>query len=86
MHEVVDGSGNMRVFENENEEPTSDRLLTQMGRGDTVVDSSIHKVACSDADVNGVLKSSCNQTEADSFKKQFGDWQNALFSFGKGMY
>lgn len=46
-------------------------------------DSSMSSIRKSARNVNSIFE---NQTETDSFKKWFGDWQNALFSFGKGMY
>lgn len=46
-------------------------------------DSFTNSIRKSSRNVNSIFE---NQTETDSFKKWFGDWQNALFSFGKGMY
>ena len=63
VHEVVDNSGNVIAFENKTEESTSDRLLTQTGRGDTVADSSTGTISQSDAEVKGILKSSRDATD-----------------------
>ena len=46
-------------------------------------DSFTNSIRKSSRNVNSIFE---NQTETDSFKKWFGDWQNALFSFGKGMH
>lgn len=78
VHEVVDNNGNVYAFGNKKEEPTSDRLLTLPGRGDTVVDSSKNIVAQDVADVNGENRrfSVRNQTTTENFKRWFGDWEN----------
>lgn len=78
VHEVVDDNGNVIAFDRKKEEPTSDRLLTLPGRGDTVADSSNDMVTQDGGNVNGEKQrfSSRNQTKTDSFKRWFGDWQN----------
>lgn len=44
VHEVVDSEGNVFVWSNKKEEPTSDRLLATNGSLDTVVDSSTNSI------------------------------------------
>lgn len=78
VHEVVDQDGNVFAFDNKKEESTSDRLPSQKGGLDTVVDSSRNMIAQARADVNGenVRFSGRNQTTTKNFKRWFGDWEN----------